>query len=50
MKEDPDSRQKTENAMFYDTLPVELRSLRVHFHSRWIAFDANAKIALPEFV
>lgn len=44
MKEAPDSTQKTE------TFPVELRSLRVHFHSRWIAFDANAKIALPEFV
>jgi len=32
------------------TLPFELRSFFCHFQSRWIAFDANAKTALPEFV
>lgn len=32
------------------TFPVEFRSLRGHFHSRWTAFEAKAKIATPEFV
>jgi hypothetical protein len=32
------------------TLPLALRSLRCHFHNKCIAFEANAKMALPEFV
>lgn len=32
------------------TFPLKLGSLRGHFQSKWIAFEANASMALPEFV
>lgn len=32
------------------TLPLKLRSFCGHFQSRWVAFDAKAKMALPAFV